>query len=264
MGPPETVEPSELWMKLQQMPEPAEVVDFPRKGSDGKPLAKVRIRVLPMDVHDQARLRAREKIRDKPRVHKDDLANGDNIVREVEGDMVARELLWVACQSATAIAIGDKEVYPQLFPSPEAIGEKLTADELAVLFTQYQMVQQKWGPYERSVTGAELDAWISRLAEGGAAFPLARLNSHQLAQLILCLAQRNYTLFQVLESHRSSLPSTLIADLEKLNLDISCFGKLRDESTKTGSSEDYGDEFAVEPEQPISLEDAIEAAKTFE
>lgn len=254
--PPNDVEPSELWRKLEES-EPAEVVDFPRYGKDGKPIGQIRIKALRMNAHDDARVRAREKLRKKPRVVKEDF-EGANIIREVEGDMVARELLWLACTVDTPKTRADgTEWYPQAFPNPEAIGERLTGDEIAVLFSSYLMIQQKYGPSPGSMTEEEIDKWIERLVEGGSALPLARLNSHQLAKLLWSLAHRNYTLCRTLESQRSNLPDTLNAALESLSFDISCFGTPQENSASTPES---SGELA---EQVITIEDAIEISKQF-
>lgn len=248
-GPPTDIPPSELWLALQAEPFPSEVVDFPRY-RDGKALGKVRIRTLAMEAHDICRIRGFNKTKARAGVEKDDL--NAEVIREVQGDAVARELLWMATLRVEDCSKDpSKKFYPQFFPSPEAIEKTLTADELTVLFTQYQLIQAKYGPYEGSISSErELNAWIERLAEGAAAFPLARLSLPQLADLTSLLARRNFTLLRLLASQWESLPSTLTSAPEISSFDIGYFGEPRDEGTQAGF-----------PNDAIDLEQARELAR---
>jgi hypothetical protein len=221
MGPVSSVEPSELWLKLSE-PTPSEVVDFPRKDRAGNPIGKIRIQVLKMEDHNKARLLATKALKETAKksgigeLDKGDLES--DAVREVLGDLIAHELLCMACY-------GDKEIegledkngnptYPKVFANPAAIGSVLTADETLVLFRLYQMVQYKYGPFEMTMNEpGDVDAWLQRLKEGGSAFPLAALSLPQLAELTLSLSERISLVYQILESHHSSLPPTLTSDL---------------------------------------------------
>lgn len=262
-GPPTDVEPSELWRRLSEAPRPSEVIDFPRTDADGRPLGRVRIQVLTMEQHDEARIRAHRYLRDKRKLPNEDLA-GESI-REVYGDAVARELLCMACLSPEAIRgtgddVGTAPRYSRIFPSADAIGERLTADEVATLFTAYLMVQQRFGPYEGNTTGPDVDEWVRRLVEGGRAYPLAPLNWHQLADLTLSLAQRLWSVFQSLESQRESLPSSLVSELESLGFGMSLSGEPPENYTPISGSDDV-DRADVPPRKLATTIDTSEAQR---
>jgi hypothetical protein len=130
-GPPTNIEPSELWAKLQDMPRPHRVVDFPRLGPDGNPVGQVAIWPLSQQEQIAAVVEAERFAQTLLR----DNAPGDlgyEIVFASEG---AAQTLWRACRAA------DEPKRPA-FPSPAAIREKFTTDELGELFEQYMAVQR--------------------------------------------------------------------------------------------------------------------------
>ena len=236
--PPEDVEPSELWLKLCEAL-PSEVVDFPRKDKNGNPVGKVRIQVLKMEDHNKARLLATKAL---PAVVKEmglgELSKNEldsEAVKEVLGDLIAHELLCMACYSDKAQpGMEDSDgnpIYARVFTSPNAIRSKLTADETLVLFNAYRIVQYKYGPFENSIqSDEELEAWIQRLKEGGSAFPLLVLPLPQLAELTYCLSEKISSLCQILESQRSSLPDTLVSSLRDCFTGTLLFGEPLNES----------------------------------
>lgn len=213
--PPKDVEPSELFLKLLE-PQPAEVIDFPRKGHDGKPISQIRIRVLSQEEHDSARIRAFSSLKAKG-FSPDDLQ--DIGMREVVGDRVAKELIAIACTEATSNlddAATGQPIYARVFHSADDVG-KLRAHEVSVLFNAYILVQDKWGPREHDT---DVDAWVNRLAEGGNAFPLLSLDLPDLVELATSLAERVSTICHVLGSQWSTLPSTCQSDLERYCMGI--------------------------------------------
>jgi len=233
-GPPNDVEPSELWRRLNESPRPSEVIDFPRKDANGKPLSRVRIQVLRMLEHDQARIRAHEWLKNKKIPAKE--FEGITI-REVYGDAVARELLAMACVSDEPIK-GTEDSgapkYARLFRSGEDM-ETLTADELVVLFTAYEMCQRKFGPYEGNIESEEeLNQWVARLAEGGNRFPLAQLSWHQLVELTMLLSERAYCLSALLDYQSSSLEGISESLQKKWAIGTGFFGRLRASVIKHG------------------------------
>src|SRR5688500_12695158 len=133
-GPPEDVSPPELFLKLQESPRPSEVVNFPRRTGDGKPIGTTRLQVLQSEDHDAARLIVKRKLCEKHRLKPEDLegALGEAVLR----DGVAKELLAMACLTEARMANTPEDAprYPRVFPDAESIGKLLTADELAVLF----------------------------------------------------------------------------------------------------------------------------------
>jgi len=225
--PPKDVEPSELWKILSSSEQPSEVVDFPRKNRAGKPIAKVRISCLSVDDHDTARLRAHEWLKEKGIPIEE--FNTDGMIKTM-GDATARHLLALACKSVEPIpgcSPHDPPKYAYAFRTPEDL-TTLSSDELTVLFTTWQMVQNKFGPFEGNIeSDAEVSAWVKRLVEGASANPLALLTWHQLVGLVMSLAERAYCTSAALDSHFSSLPDTLKSDLGKLNIGTSFYGKRR-------------------------------------
>lgn len=257
MQPPSDVPASELWLKLCESPRPSEVIDFPRKDAMGRPLGKLRIQVLNMEDHDEARIRARFALKDR-KLTDDDL--NDLTIKEVYADRVARELLAIACTAVEPIKGSDK--HGKVFPGADDIGKKLTADEINTLFTAYLMVQNKYGPYEGNIQGAdELNAWIKRLAEGGSAFPLAQRSWHQLVGLTMSLAERAYLLSEVLESQFSNLPNTLQSDLASLGIGTGLFGQPLASSTQTGGETSVDEWLDLSDGEHVTVEQAAELAR---
>jgi hypothetical protein len=249
-GPPKKVDASELFLKLMEAPRPSEVVDFPRLDRDGKPLFQIRIQVLRMDEHDQARIIAQQKLKAR-RIANEDLNSA--AIKEVLGDAVAKELIAMACLTVDPMEGSDPPVYGRVFRDGEDVG-KLSADEVLVLFNAYQLVQHKYGPFERTITGPEdIDAWIKRLAEGGDAFPLSSLALPALADLTWSLAVRTYSLYQILASQWSSLPDTLAASLESYSTAIISSGEQLADSDQDGGASRLDD--------PLTLEDALRLAE---
>ena len=220
-----------------EAPRPSVVIDFPRLDDEGIPLGKLRIQVLTMRDHDEARILAHRWLVDKRKIKRDDM-NGESI-REVYGDAVARELLCMACVSVDPIHGSEKTNTPKyniVFPDADSLARKVSADELMVLFTSYQMAQHRFGPYEGTIrTEEDLNLWLARLIEGAAALPLAQRTWHQLVELITCLAQRAWSLSVILESQFSGLPDTLKLHLETLGFGTGYFGKPLANITADGS-----------------------------
>ncbi len=236
-GPPTDVEPSALFRKLQETPAPSEVYDYPRKGVD----MQFRMFVLDVDQHQDARERAQRKL--KARGFKAGELDGVNL-REVYGDMVARELLSMAVCGVEPIPGSDVRdggaQYPRHFPSAEALGKaSVTADEVAVLFTMYQLTQAKYGPYEHNIENEhQLSQWIDTLVKGASAAPLARCDWRALVESSMLLARRAFLLSACLESQRSSLPPTLVSTLDALGIGTTSFGELPARLAKAGLGAD--------------------------
>lgn len=262
MKPPEDVSPSELWLKLTQSPRPTEVIDFPRRGPDGKPVGKVRIQVLRMEEHDRARLTAQKKLKERARYLGFDKLESADLeapgVREVLGDMTARELLAMACLSEQSVTSDDdRPFYPRLFPDADGLGKELSADETAVLFNAYILVQNKYGPYERNLTEeGDLDAWMRRLEEGGSEFPLLSLSLPHLVALTSSSLARNCTLFRILASQWESLPDSLKSALESFSTAITSFGEQQQTSARSGL-EGLGANELITVEQAIRVAQAL-------
>lgn len=149
---------SELWLRLQEMPRPSRIVDFPRKGPDGDFLGKIRIWVLTQEEQmicaSAAEKFAKERLKDGKR---DDLG-----YETVYANASVVEVLYRTCRDA-------EEPSRPFFPTPQAIRQTLTADECGRLFEAYLSVELELGPVVAKLEPVELDAWIDRIAEGGLA-----------------------------------------------------------------------------------------------
>lgn len=257
-GPPKDVPASELFLKLTEAPRPTEVVDFPRKDRNGKPVAQIRVQVLKMEEHDMARIKAHEALK-RRRFDSDDLKSVT--MSEVAGDAVAKELLAMACLTVeSASRDDDAPLYGRIFRDARDL-DQLTADEIAILFTLYLQVQHKYGPYEKIVQDdADLEAWLKRLQEGGSEFPLLQLPSPQLVELASSLAGKTFSLCRILASQWESLPTTLASDLESCFSGIRSFGEPADDSSETGS-ESLPDPLGLPGDEPISMQAAAEMAR---
>jgi len=261
MMPPKDVPASELFLKLLDAPSPSEVVEFPRRGPDGKPLFSVRIFVLSMADHHDARIAAHKWLQAKGL----DVPHGNALsheVREIYSDACARFVLQKAVRHTEPIKDSERTVggakYAYLFPDADSIDKVLSAPELVVLFAAYQAVQHKYGPNEELVrTEEELDAWIARLSEGASAVPFLRLDSPAVAELCQRFARRLSSISALLASHSRSLPSSLAADLAKLHTGSGFAGAPRLASPTQESSQSS----SVVPSEPITLEQAQALAK---
>jgi len=250
-GPPEGVSPKTLWQKLSETPAPSELVPFPRRGPDGKPVGMIRIKVLTAEQFEGCRLRGFEGAITRHRWDTNDKQQ-QVVPREVISDAIAREVLCIACVDPDPIGDPDGDapvVYAKTFPSPDSL-LKLTKDELAVLFSLYEMVQAKWSPVITGMSPADENAWISRLAEGGSAFPLVWLDSHQRDRFTLSLAQRVRSLSQSINRCLSLESQGTLGSLrEALPIDTSYFGEPRSGSPESedGSDSDLGIDDMIPP-----------------
>jgi len=96
-------------------------------------------------------------------------------------DAVCVEVLFRACRDA-------EDVSKPAFPSPKSIRHALTTEECAMLFQHYLTVQLELGPMVVTMSDDEVEAWITRLAEGGSSFPFDMLSSDLQKILLLHMA----------------------------------------------------------------------------
>ncbi len=260
MGPIDDGEPAELWLKLCE-PAPSEVIDFPRKDRNGKPVGKIRIKVLKMEDHNKARIKATKALKDAVKAsgvgELDKVEMETEAIREVLGDLIAHELLCMACYTDKEQLTDEKTgepIYGKVFATPGHIRQVLTADETLVLFKAYQLVQHKYGPFELTIQDdRDIEAWINRLKEGGSAFPLTLLPFPQLAELTFALSEKISMVCQLLESQLSNLPPTLVSDLQSCFLDTSLFGG--QPSLSTQSYEE------ISQKSPVKLHSALQLSQ---
>lgn len=205
-GPPDGVEPSELFLKLLERPAPNEPFPYPRLGDDGEPVFNVRIFVLPDRDLVAAKLSARKWLAKQA-------ADQHSSVREYDeqmiGDRVAKELLFRSVREDKVIPGSDPPQYKFLFGSADDV-ERLPSDEIGCLYGAYLILQQMYGPTDASFqSDAEVNEWVERLKKGGGRFLLPLLQSHQRDALLMSLVDREWSLRQALTSPPESLPKSL-------------------------------------------------------
>lgn len=182
---PPNITPVELFAKLSETPRPATTVDFPRKDAEGNPLFQVQIQILNLEETMACSANAERYARS---VMKDQIPQEGDLAPEYKNILhtqKAIEMLFKACRHPDDLS-------RPLFPQKEMIKKLLTDDELAILTKHYLTHQVECGPVVAWMTEPEIDAWISKLKEGGASaqFFLDLLSSEALKTLALSLASR--------------------------------------------------------------------------
>lgn len=255
-GPPTDVPASELFLKLMEKPRPSVVVDFPRiDHTTGKPVAQVRVMVLTHEQHDFARTAAHAALKNKGFSGKD----LESVVMDaVLGDAVARELLSRAVVEVNPIPGSDPDhpSYARIFRNAEDVTKALSAQEVALLFSHYLQAQYKFGPFDKWVDGAEADAWVQRISEGADEHSFLALSSPRQVDLLSSLVERISSIYQLLESHSESLPSSLRSDLESFSTLI--FSSTR---APVSSRPDATSSTENSPEEGLTLEQAMRHAE---
>lgn len=171
-GPPAGKKASELWVEMQAMPRPHQIVDFPRKHPDtGKPIGQVALWILTSDENLAASIAAEKLVRTE-------LKEGGSLGYEAAfGNASAIEILFRACRDVN-------DLTRQVFPSTKEMRRVLTTEECGVLFEAYMSLTATIGPIISHLTQAEADAWIDRLVEGGSHDPLGFFSSAGLRTLL--------------------------------------------------------------------------------
>lgn len=159
-GPPETVSPSELWLRITATPRPFKVVPFPRTNPDGDPLGEVAIWVLSQGENEAAQADAGKYVREKL-FAKGEQVQSDHAYSEVYNNELAVQLLFRACRRP------DKLTLP-VFPGASDLRSSLSLDEVSVLYNAYFLVRRELGPIVSEMSEPEMEAWISKLEKGGA------------------------------------------------------------------------------------------------
>ncbi len=160
------------------MPRPFRVVDFPRKDMvTGQPIGQIAIWVLTQEESMVCQTAAERFVQETLKEHvpkKDSAQEGyTNLYRNA----ACIEVLWRACRRKS-------DLKHSAFPSPTEMRRKLTTFEIGVLMDHYNRVQTELGPYVSDLTVDELDAWVSRLMEGGSRFFLDSASSEAKEALI--------------------------------------------------------------------------------
>lgn len=183
--PPKDVPASELFQKLQTIPRPYKVVDFPRYDANGEPIGQIAVRVLTQEEQFQCSAAAESFTRQKLKAE-----NGGTIPGKLEAQQgyediynnaIAVELVFRAFRDVN-------DVKWPAFRTKEEIRQTLTNTEIGVLINYYQVCQQEFGPIVAHLTPEEMEAWIARLKEGASAYPLGLLSSDTKNDLLMYMA----------------------------------------------------------------------------
>lgn len=177
-GPPADVSATDLWLKLSSRERPSKLVDFPRKDDDGNPVGQLRIRILTQE-EQMVCASAAEEVAKK---HGKDGKKDELGYERLFADALCVEVLFRACRD-------EKDQNRTLFPSPKALRSALTTEECSMLFQHYLTVSVELGPTALTMSDEEFEAWVSRLAEGGSAFPFDLLSSDLQRLLLLYMAR---------------------------------------------------------------------------
>lgn len=176
-GPPKDLPASQLWLKLASAERPFKLVDFPRVTPDGQPLGQIAIRILTQEEQMVCSAAAEELARKHVKDGRKDELGYERLFT----DAVCVEVLFRACRDA-------ENPRNPAFPTPKSLREALTTDECGALFSHYLTVQLELGPTVIHMTEGEIEAWISRLVEGGSSFPFDLLSSDLQKILLLHMA----------------------------------------------------------------------------
>jgi hypothetical protein len=185
--PPNDIPANVLWEQITSLPRPSRIVDFPKTDPvTGKPVAQVLMQILTQGELIAAAAETEtntKKLLKETQIKRDDQSLGYENVYANESSI---QVLFRACKRPGA------SQWP-FFPSPTAMRDKLTQDEVAVLMREYLIVQGELGPIVASMDQGDVDAWVARLGEGGSAFPLALLSSDGVNSLVMHMVSRLYT-----------------------------------------------------------------------
>lgn len=254
-GPPLNLTPASLVAYLAENPRPSKVVDYP-----GIENGKIRIQIPPMLDHSQARALAEVTIRTDLRSRMGREPTADDLssetARQLIGDETAMEMLARCCFSVDEIGrtgpCGTTPQYARLFADAKWIRDNLTAQQVAVLFSEFMAVQHDLGPMIHFMDDYELDAWIRRLQEGMWSMdPLSPLASLDLAELTLSACKEVVRLRSLGSQNQGSRsrpsPGTSESDSATSATDTSCCGEPPAVATRG--------------REPITTEEAVEIAR---
>jgi len=183
--PPKDISPQDLWTEITRIPRPHRIVDFPRKGPDGKPVAQIAMMVLTQEESMLSTSNTEKWVR---KVMKDEgsLPNKGEPDTGYSVLFQNRAVMEVLFRSSKRV----DDLTKPFFPTVATMAEKLTTDEISVLSMSYLRVQAELGPIASDMDEDTIEAWIETLAIGGSAIPLGGLSLAAQSQLMLSMASR--------------------------------------------------------------------------
>lgn len=174
---------SDLWLALTALPRPHKLVPFPRNlPGTNTPVGEIAIWPLTQEEQMAANAEAdrfTKKLLKDPQ-QKDQANLG---YHHTYSNEVAVQVLFRACRDA-------KNLERAAFPSPTLMRQRLSTDEIGVLFNQYCTVASEIGPIVAYMSKEERESMIVRLADGGSAFPFDSLSWEQQRDLVSFMASQ--------------------------------------------------------------------------
>jgi hypothetical protein len=220
--PPTDLPADELVLRLAEAPFTSEVVDFPRRGADGNPIGRLRLKVLSArDV--QTCKHAAQRSVGKRFLDLKEVA-GYLGLQDSTGSETSCEVLAKSCLS---VEPGPDGKHRQIWRSGDAVAEALTSAEIAHLFALWVQAQNRFAGDERTLTEAEVTAWVERLKDGLALLPFLGIDSQLRDRLLCLLAERLSTVSLLVSSQPEELPTRLASLLETWSTATTCCSEQR-------------------------------------
>jgi hypothetical protein len=184
-GPPANIQPSSLAAALMGRPRPSRVIQ-PWQGNE----TRIRI-IVPAELeHAEAKLAAEQIVREefKKRYKREPTADDLNSPANAAaiGDASGKEILARCCFEPDPFPGTDK--YIRIFPHGNYLSQALSAEEISILFFQFQLACIELGPREQTLlTNPEvIRMWIERVKDKAWSMaPLSSLAWVDLAELCL-------------------------------------------------------------------------------
>lgn len=181
--PPADISAADLWAQITAAPRPHRIVPFPMEDKDGKPICHLAMVVLTQEEEMLANACSDKAIRQKLQKTGGTIPNKNEQCPSFTNMLELQcgiETLWLCCKDANDLS-------KPFFRNKEDIG-KLTKDRIAVLLRHYIRVQDDLGPIVSKMSEMEMNAWIDRLVEGGAEYPLDYLSLVAASELMMFMA----------------------------------------------------------------------------
>lgn len=179
-----TLQPHELFGILSSTEKVHRIVDFPRKDASGKPLFELALVLLTQQEVMSATANA-EKTLKKLTGTSTPAVSQTQAEYDLYNNCLAVELLFRACKHPNDLS-------KNIFPTPLAISDALSTDEIAILANNYQRMKTELGPIVGAMSEDEIEIYINNLIEGGKSttYFLDLLSSGMQSQLIVAMASR--------------------------------------------------------------------------
>lgn len=179
--PPKDIPAGELWVAMTEMPRPKQIVPFPRKGADGKPVGEVAIVVLRQDEQLRATIAAEQLVRAELPNAKQEDSLGYGIAFN---NAASIEQLYRACRDPN-------DLDRLIFPNPKEMRRVMSVDEVGALYSSYLRVRAEIGPNPAELSKESAEAWLDKLIEGGnETDPLEWASQDLLRLLLRCSVDR--------------------------------------------------------------------------